>query len=109
MTDALREAVVRGASTPVLRRLAREAGMGFLADDARRKVAEGRTSPHEVARVVRGDPGAAVPCSGCGAEVPAEAAGCPWCGAAQHRVCSCGTRLETGWRYCPACRRKVPP
>lgn len=103
MNDALREAVVRGASTPVLRRLARESGMGFLADDARRQVAEGRTSPHEVARVVRGDPGAAVPCGGCGNEVPAEAAGCPWCGRRQRRECRCGQLLEGGWRYCPAC------
>lgn len=108
MTDALREAVVRGASTPVLRRLAREAGMGFLADDARRQVAEGRTTPHEVARVVRADPGAAVPCGRCSGEVPAEAVGCPWCGHVQVRVCRCGARLEQAWRYCPACLTKAP-
>lgn len=108
MTDGLREAVVRGASTPALRRLGREAGMGFLADDARRQVAEGRTTPHEVARVIRGDPGAAVPCGQCGGEVPAEAVGCPWCGRVQARVCRCGTRLEKAWRYCPACLTKAP-
>jgi type IV pilus assembly protein PilB len=106
MTDALREAVVRGASTPTLRRLAREAGMGFLADDARRQVAEARTSPHEVSRVVHGDPGAAIPCTGCGSEVPPEASGCPWCGERQRWECRCGQRLESGWRYCPGCLRK---
>ncbi|MDT8342671.1 MAG: ATPase, T2SS/T4P/T4SS family, partial [Longimicrobiales bacterium] len=109
MTDALREAVVRGASTPVLRRIAREAGMGFLADDARRQVAEGRTTPHEASRVVRGDPGAAVPCAACGGEVPAEAGGCPWCGQRQRRACRCGQALEAGWRYCPGCLRPGPP
>jgi type IV pilus assembly protein PilB len=106
MTDALREAVVQGASTPVLRRLAREAGMGFLADDARRQVAEGRTTPHEASRVVQGDPGAAIPCAGCGGEVPPEALGCPWCGRAQRQECPCGRRLELTWRFCPGCLRR---
>ncbi|HSM03027.1 MAG TPA: ATPase, T2SS/T4P/T4SS family [Longimicrobiales bacterium] len=103
MNDRLREAVVQGASTPVLRRLAREAGMGFLADDARRQVSEGRTTPHEVARVVRGDPGGAVPCPSCGDEVPPDAQGCPWCGDRRLRSCRCGRRVDGGWRFCPGC------
>ena len=109
MTDALREAVVRGASTPVLRRLAREGGMGFLADDGRRQVAEGRTTPHEAARVVRGDPGGAVPCGGCGGEVPADSQGCPWCGRPHRISCRCGRQVETGWRYCPGCLGRLSP
>jgi type II secretory ATPase GspE/PulE/Tfp pilus assembly ATPase PilB-like protein len=109
MNDRLRDAVVGSASAPVLRRLARESGMGFLADDARRQVAEGLTTPHEVARVIRGDPGAAVPCRSCGHDVPAEAAGCPWCGKPQRRSCSCGTRLESGWRFCPTCMARAGP
>jgi type II secretory ATPase GspE/PulE/Tfp pilus assembly ATPase PilB-like protein len=107
VNDAIREAVVRNASTPILRRLARESGMGLLVDDARRQVSEGRTTPHEVARVVRGDPGAAVPCHGCGGEIPAEARGCPWCGEGQRRECRCGRAMEPAWRYCPECRRKA--
>jgi type IV pilus assembly protein PilB len=107
MNDRLREAVVRGASTPVLRRLARESGMGLLADDARRQVSEGRTTPHEVSRVVRGDSGSAVPCEGCGGEVPADSRGCPWCGAGRVRECRCGQRLEPGWRFCSACLARV--
>ncbi|MEJ2538425.1 MAG: ATPase, T2SS/T4P/T4SS family [Gemmatimonadota bacterium] len=103
MNDRLRQAVVQGASTPVLRRLARESGMGFLADDAQRQVSEGRTTPQEVARVGRGDPGGAVPCAACGQEVPSEARGCPWCGDRRVRECRCGSRLEPGWRFCPAC------
>jgi type IV pilus assembly protein PilB len=107
MNDRLREAVVQGASTPVIRRLARESGMGLLADDARRQVSEGRTTPHEVARVIRGDSGSAVPCEGCGGEVPADSGGCPWCGRRRIRECRCGRRLEPGWRFCAGCLARV--
>lgn len=106
--DALRDAVVSGLPLSALRRRAREAGMGTLADDARRKVAEGVTTPHEAARVLRSDPGAALPCNGCGEHVPSGAPACPGCGAQQAAVCACGSRLERSWSYCPWCVRKVP-
>lgn len=106
VSDALRDEVVAGASAPTLRRRAREGGMGTLADDVRRKVAEGITTPHEAGRVLRTDPGAALPCRGCGESVPSSAAACPWCGRPVRRSCACGERLEPGWRYCPACARK---
>jgi len=105
MNDALRDAVVAGASTPTLRRLARETGMRTLAEDARRQVAERRTTPHEVGRVVRSDPGSIRPCAGCGEGVPSGASGCPWCGTSQEIRCRCGTRFEGGWRFCPSCLR----
>lgn len=108
VNDALRDGVVTGASASVLRRRAREAGMGTLADDARRKVAEGVTTPHEAARVLRSDPGAALPCPGCGESMPSEARACPSCGRWQAHACTCGERLEVSWRYCPWCVRKVP-
>ena len=107
LTDALREAVVTGASLSALRRLAREGGMRPLAEDARRKVAEGITSPHEVARVVHGDPGAALPCRGCGFDVPVGALGCPRCGRRRLLRCSCGSEVKRGWRFCPGCLRPV--
>lgn len=107
MTDPLREEVTGGASAPELRRLAARAGMGTLADDARRKVAEGVTTPHEVARVVRVDPSAALPCARCGGSVPAGALGCPGCGDVKKRVCACGVHLRVGWRFCPGCLRHV--
>lgn len=103
--ERLREAVATGASTATIRRLAREAGMGTLADDARRAIAEGTTLPHEAARVVWGDPGSSSPCDGCGGVVPAEARACPWCGRPRGRWCRCGTRLRSGWRFCPSCAR----
>ncbi|MBW3533679.1 MAG: Flp pilus assembly complex ATPase component TadA [Gemmatimonadetes bacterium] len=103
MGDALRDEVTRGAGTTRLRSLAAAGGMGTLVDDARRKVAEGVTTPHEVARVIPTDPGASLPCRGCGGEMPADAAGCPGCGRPRHRVCRCGRVLQEGWRFCPAC------
>lgn len=107
ITDALRDAVTRGVPTAQLRSLAREAGMGLFAEDARRAVAEGFTTPHEVARVLHADPGASLPCRRCGEDVPMGAAGCPGCGAPRRRSCSCGEPLERSWRYCPACIRPV--
>jgi type IV pilus assembly protein PilB len=107
VSDSLRESIAGGASAAVLRRLAREAGMASLADDARRIVAERVTAPDEAARVVRGDPGAAVRCTGCGEAAPSEARSCPWCGRPRGRWCRCGARLERGWRFCPACARRA--
>ena len=107
MTDALRDAVTGGSPTAQLRVLAREAGMGLFAEDARRAVAEGLTTPHEIGRVLHADPGASLPCPRCAHEIPMGAAACPGCGEARRRVCSCGGPLERGWRYCPRCIRRV--
>lgn len=105
MDERLRAAVATGAPAGVVRRLARESGMSTLIDDARRAVAEGVTLPHEVARVLRSDPGAPPPCEGCGGSVPSGARHCPWCGSAQGRWCRCGALLHSGWRFCPECAR----
>lgn len=107
MTEALREEVVRGASNSRLRRLATDGGMGTMAEDAHRKVAEGVTTPHEVARVIQSEPGIAFPCAGCGRSCPTDAHGCPWCGRPQLQLCACGAPLEPAWRYCPGCLRKI--
>jgi len=107
--DALRDAVVDGASTPTLRRLAREGGMRSLSEDARRQVAERRTTPHEIVSITRGDPSAGRPCSNCAGGVPTDAAGCPWCGLATVSRCRCGRRLEPGWKWCPECRAPKSP
>ena len=107
MTDALRDEVVRGASTSRLRHLAREAGMNTLAQDALRKVAEKLTTPHEMARVLQTEPGSALPCPGCGGPCPPEAVGCPWCGRPRTQRWRFGVSLEPLWRFCPACLRKA--
>lgn len=107
MTDALREAVASNASLGTLRRLATESGMASLKDDARRKVAERITSPHEVGRVIHGEGGAAIPCPRCDGDVPLGSHGCPWCGSLRLRVCACGTHLRPAWRFCPDCLRRI--
>lgn len=107
VTEALRDAVTRGAGTTELRSLAEEGGMGSLAEDARRKVAEGRTTPHEIGRVLGTDPAAGRPCARCGTTLPERAVGCPVCGKRVRVLCGCGTEVRAGWRFCPACLRPV--
>lgn len=102
--DLIREAVVSGASTPSLRRIAREGGMRSLAEDARRLVAEGRTAPHDIVGILRGDPGGGHHCSNCDGAIEVDARGCPWCGLPASERCSCGRRMEAGWRWCPDCQ-----
>jgi type IV pilus assembly protein PilB len=106
-TDALRDEIGRGAATTRLRSLAREGGMGTLADDARRAVADGLTSPHEISRVLTADPGISMPCDHCGSDVPMGATACPTCGMHRRFACACGERIERGWLFCPQCVRKV--
>lgn len=109
VTESLREEIVREAGTSTLRRRATAAGMGSMVADARRKVAEGLTSPHEVARVLREDPGEGLPCRRCRQPLPADALACPFCGIPSGRSCRCGSRLLAGWRFCPTCRRPAAP
>jgi type II secretory ATPase GspE/PulE/Tfp pilus assembly ATPase PilB-like protein len=108
VTEDIREAIGMGAGGGELRRRAEGTGMGTIADDARRKASEGVTTPHEVARVLREDPGEALPCGRCGGGVPLESVGCPHCGRVRIRTCVCGRILRGGWRYCPECLRKTP-
>lgn len=105
--DAMREEIIHGASISTLRRLARSRGMVTLAEDARRQVAGGMTTPHEVARVIHGDPGAALPCTTCGMDVPSDAIACPRCGRRLRKVCPCGRRTQREWRFCPWCLRAI--
>ena len=107
VTDAIRDEIGRDASTRRIRHLAREAGMGRLADDARRAVVEGLTSPHEIAWVLSTDPGASLPCGRCASDVPVGANACPVCGSHRQTTCACGERLEKGWSYCPRCVRRI--
>ncbi len=108
MNDRLREAVMRGESTSALRRIAQEDGMSSMVEDARRKVAEGVTTPHEISRVLSLDPGSGVPCAHCSGEIPDGANGCSTCGRPTAKSCPCGRRMAPGWRYCPWCLRRVP-
>lgn len=108
ITEALREAVAVGASAQTIRRRAEADGMRTMADDARRKVAEGVTTQHEVARVLGEASGGIGACDRCGASLPGEGIGCPSCGWAQTRTCRCGRVLLEQWRFCPHCLRRAP-
>jgi type IV pilus assembly protein PilB len=105
LTDAIRDEVSGGGSSARLRRLAREGGMKTLDSDARRAVASGLTTPHEIARLLHAAEGSSVPCRQCGSGVPLGALACPDCGQMRVRRCACGEPLERGWRYCPWCLR----
>jgi len=105
LTDALRDEVSGGGSSARLRRLAREAGMGTLDSDARRAVASGLTTPHEIGRLLHAAEGTSVPCRHCGSGIPLGALACPDCGRPRLRRCACSEVLERGWRYCPWCLR----
>ena len=107
MSDALRDEISRGASSSRLRRLAREAGMVGMDTDARRAVASGLTTPHEITRMIHAATGDTLPCGACEAAVPVGALACPQCGGRMIRMCSCGERIEPGWRYCPWCIRRT--
>jgi hypothetical protein len=107
ISDALRDEISRGGSTAEVRRLARETGMSGLDSDARRAVASGLTSPHEITRLIAAAEGVSVACRHCEEPVPVDALACPACGRQRRRRCSCGQALERGWRYCPWCVRKA--
>lgn len=105
ITDPMRDEISTGGSAQRLRKLASESGMDTLASDARRAVAVGLTTPHEVARFLKGDRVDARPCGACGSAVPFGAHGCPQCGRATRRRCACGQPMDRGWRYCAWCLR----
>jgi type IV pilus assembly protein PilB len=107
VTDAMRDEISRGQSSDRLRRLAHAAGMQSLESDARRAVATGLTTPHEVRALLMSSVVGGLPCAECGTTVPFGAAGCPECGAARGRACPCGQPVERGWRFCPWCLRRA--
>ncbi|MCH8813259.1 MAG: Flp pilus assembly complex ATPase component TadA, partial [Gemmatimonadetes bacterium] len=107
MNNAIRDEIMCGASASELGRLATESGMASLTEDVSRKVAEGVTSPHEAARVIRSDVGSVAPCPECDGEVPWDALGCPHCGRVVRRVCTCGAVVRSRWRFCASCLRPV--
>jgi general secretion pathway protein E len=107
ISDALRDEISRGGSSSEVRRLARETGMRGMDSDARRAVASGLTSPHEITRLIAAAEGVSIACRHCDGAVPVGAMACPSCGRARRLMCACGQGLETGWRYCPWCLRRA--
>lgn len=106
--DDIRSGISAGASIASLRTLARRGGMGSMARDAMRQVAQGVTTPHEAGQIMALTRGAAANCESCEGPLPPGAVGCPRCGRPRMSVCGCGSPLERRWRYCPACLRAAP-
>jgi type IV pilus assembly protein PilB len=109
VSDEMRDEISGAGSSARLRRLAAEAGMGTLESDARRAVAAGLTTPHEIGRLLHAGAVTGAPCPVCGTVVPFAALACPGCGDRRRRACACSQPLERGWRWCPSCVRPVPP
>ena len=107
--DEIRTAVTAGASITTLRTLARRNGMGSMARDARRQVAQGLTTPHEAGHIIALTRGVSARCTNCDGALPPGAAGCPMCGRPRVNVCPCGETLAKRWRFCPTCLRGVSP
>jgi len=107
VSDEMRDEISGGGSSARLRRLATNTGMRTLDSDARRAVAAGLTTPHEVGRLLHAAATSGSPCHSCETTVPFEALACPGCGLSRGPRCSCGRPLERGWRFCPWCVRPV--
>ena len=105
VSDAMRDEISAGGSAARVRKLASDAGMKTLESDARRAVAAGLTTPHEVSRFLRMGAADRLPCPECGSGVPFGALGCPGCGRPKGARCACGEPIEKGWRFCPWCIR----
>ncbi len=109
VVDEIRTAISAGAPIAKVRTLARRNGMGSMARDALRQVAQGITTPHEAGAVMALSRGSAARCGHCNTELPPAAAGCPMCGRTRFNLCACGKTLDKGWRYCPSCLRGATP
>ena len=107
--DEIRSAVTGGASITALRTLARRNGMGSMAHDAQRQVAQGVTTPHEAGHIIALTKSASARCTNCGEPLPPGAVGCPMCGRPRASVCLCGEPLQERWRFCPSCLRSSSP
>lgn len=105
VSDAMRDEISGAAASARLRQLAIEAGMGSLESDARRAVASGLTTHHEVGALLLAGGAESLPCPECAAGIPIGALACPHCGHRRLSRCSCGHTVERGWRYCPWCIR----
>jgi type IV pilus assembly protein PilB len=107
VTPRLRERIVRRAPADALGEVARAEGTIPLAEDAWAKVRAGLTTIREVAPLlVQGALDVTV-CHACAAPVRAAFNACTACGAELRRRCSCGARVDDGWRYCGRCGAKV--
>jgi len=99
----MKRLIVTSASETELRDQMRRQGGRTLMQVALEKIRLGRTTPDEVAAVIKSDEGVGN-CPGCGAEVDERFHACPYCGNTLRNDCSgCGAPLQDGWERCPGC------
>ncbi|MDX2167439.1 MAG: ATPase, T2SS/T4P/T4SS family [Deltaproteobacteria bacterium] len=102
-TLEMKRLIVTGASEVELRDQMRRQGGRTLMQVALEKIRLGRTTPDEVAAVIKSDEGVGN-CPGCGAEVDERFHACPYCGNTLRNDCAgCGAPLQDGWERCPSC------
>jgi type IV pilus assembly protein PilB len=99
----MKRLIVTGASEVELRDQMRRQGGRTLMQAALEKIRLGRTTPDEVAAVIKSDEGVGN-CPGCAAEVDERFHACPYCGTTLRNDCAgCGAPLQDGWERCPSC------
>ncbi|HEX6135618.1 MAG TPA: ATPase, T2SS/T4P/T4SS family [Longimicrobiales bacterium] len=108
VSPRIRERIVRRAPADALLEIARAEAFTSLGQDAWAKVQAGLTSIAEVAPLLMLAEVEGALCRGCGAPTRASFSVCPACGTRLRPRCECGARLDTRWRYCPACARAAP-
>jgi type IV pilus assembly protein PilB len=109
VTPRLRERIVRRAPADALGEVARMQGTVPLAEDAWAKVRAGVTTIREVAPLLVQGALDATLCRACGAPVRAAFSACTSCGFVLRRRCTCGARMDDGWKYCARCGVPAQP
>jgi type IV pilus assembly protein PilB len=103
VTARIRERIVRRAPVDAIMETARAEGLVPLGVDAWAKVRSGLTTLEEVAPLVALGAADGVTCPACAAPARAAFNACTACGTSLRRRCTCGTRLDVSWKYCPSC------
>ena len=102
-----RRLIASGAGEVALRDQLRSQGGRALMQVALDKIRSGRTTPDEVAQVIKAD-GRQHPCPRCGMATEERDNACPSCGMALHAMCAaCNAPLQPGWECCAACGASV--
>lgn len=104
---AMRELILQGATSDVIREAAVAGGMTPLPLDAWRKVEAGLTTLEEVRPFLALLSEAATACLSCRAALSPGHAFCPLCGGTVSRRCACGAESRPHWRFCGGCGERL--
>jgi type IV pilus assembly protein PilB len=99
----MRELILQGAPSDVIREAAVAGGMTPLPLDAWQKVEAGLTTLDEVRPFLALLSEAAAACLSCRAALSPGHAFCPLCGGTVSRRCACGAESRPHWRFCGGC------